>query len=85
MDARDGTDTGEDIIHDHNQSSSLGMTKPSNGLMMNGCSSSSPSFNDVKNPKIEMLFGYEWSRITVKETYKDDTVRFKYEPSYGWF
>ncbi|XP_024995704.1 protein NLP9-like isoform X1 [Cynara cardunculus var. scolymus] len=83
--AGDGMDTGEDIIDEHNQSSSSGMTESSNGSMMNGSSSSSPSFDGVKNPKAEMLFGDEGSKITVKATYKEDTVRFKYEPSSGWF
>lgn len=73
---------GEDGI---DQSSSSGMTESSNGSMMNGSSSSSPSFNGVKNPKTEMLFGDDGSKITVKATYKEDTVRFKYEPSSGWF
>lgn len=88
MAAGDGMDTsmnGEDGIDDHNQSSSSGMTESSNGSLMNGSSSSSPSFNGVKNTKTEMLFGDEGSKITVKATYKEDTVRFKYERSAGWF
>lgn len=73
----------DDHDHDHNQSTSSGMTESSNGSMMNGSSSSSPSF--IKTPKTETLFGDEGSKLTVKATYKEDTVRFKFEPSSGWF
>nr|XP_043628383.1 protein NLP9-like [Erigeron canadensis]XP_043628384.1 protein NLP9-like [Erigeron canadensis] len=76
---------GDDHDNDHNQSSSSGMTDSSNGSMINGSSSSSPSFGGLRNPKTETLFGDEGSKITVKATYKEDTVRFKFEPSSGWF
>lgn len=75
----------DDHDHDQNQSTSSGMTESSNGSLMNGSSSSSPSFSGQKNLKTEMLFGDEGSKLTVKATYKDDTVRFKFEPSSGWF
>ncbi|KAK9059143.1 hypothetical protein SSX86_021762 [Deinandra increscens subsp. villosa] len=77
------TSMNDDHDHDHNQSTSSGMTDSSNGSMMNGSSSSSPSFSGLKNPKVVSCD--EGSKLTVKATYKEDTVRFKFEPSSGWF
>ncbi|KAL7611248.1 hypothetical protein Lser_V15G13651 [Lactuca serriola] len=84
----DDMDTCDDM-EKSNQSTSSSMTDSSNGSMMNGSSSSSPVF---KSPKNEMLFGDEGNNnnnnnkmITVKATYKEDTVRFKYDPLSGWF
>ncbi|XP_071685984.1 protein NLP9-like [Rutidosis leptorrhynchoides] len=71
--------------NDHNQSTSSSMTDSSNGSTMNGSSTSSPSFSGLKNSKTERFNGDEGSKLTVKATYKEDTVRFKFEPSSGWF
>ncbi|KAK9059142.1 hypothetical protein SSX86_021761 [Deinandra increscens subsp. villosa] len=81
------TSMNDDRDHDrdHNQSTSSGMTGSSNGSMMNGSSSSSPSFRGPKNSKSDTLSCDEGSKLTVKATYKEDTVRFKFEPSSGWF
>ncbi|KAL8196110.1 hypothetical protein R6Q57_025110 [Mikania cordata] len=70
---------------DHNQSTSSVMTGSSNGSMMNGSSSSSPSFRGSKNSKSDALSCDEGSKLTVKATYKEDTIRFKFEPTSGWF
>lgn len=86
--AGDDMDTSmndNDAIDDHNQSTSSGMTESSNGSLMNGSSSSSPSFSGLKNPKTETSFGDEGSKLTVKATYKEDTVRFKFDPTCGCF
>ncbi|KAI3756620.1 hypothetical protein L1987_56442 [Smallanthus sonchifolius] len=74
------TSMNDDHDRDHNQSTSSGMTESSNGSMMNASSSSSPSSSGLKNPKCD-----EGSKLTVKATYKEDTVRFKFEPTSGWF
>ncbi|XP_076931635.1 protein NLP8-like isoform X1 [Bidens hawaiensis] len=82
----DGMDTSmnDDHDRDHNQSTSSGMTESSNGSMVNGSSSSSPSFSGLKNSKPDIL-SCDGSKLTVKATYKEDTVRFKFEPTSGWF
>ncbi|KAI3756619.1 hypothetical protein L1987_56441 [Smallanthus sonchifolius] len=79
----DDMDASMNYDHDHNQSTSSGMTESSNGSMMNGSSSSSPSFCGHKN--LKLLSCDEGFKLTVKATYKEDTVRFKFEPTSGWF
>ncbi|KAA8531443.1 hypothetical protein F0562_006204 [Nyssa sinensis] len=76
---------GDDGVVEHNQPTSSGMTDSSNGSgsMMNGSSSSSPSFDEHNNSKIRTSFADSGSKITVKATYKEDTIRFKFEPSTG--
>ncbi|KAI7757638.1 hypothetical protein M8C21_002034 [Ambrosia artemisiifolia] len=79
------TSMNDDGNHDHNGSSSSGMTESSNGSMMNRSSSSSSGFSGLKNRKSKMLSCDEGSKLTVKATYKEDTVRFKFDPTSGWF
>ncbi|KAL0366670.1 UNVERIFIED_CONTAM: protein NLP8 [Sesamum radiatum] len=78
---------GDDGIVEHNQPTSSGMTDSSNGSgsgsMMNGSSSSSRSFGKRQNPKTEASHGDSGSKIIVKATYKEDTIRFKFEPAAG--
>nr|GMD57205.1 protein NLP9-like [Ipomoea batatas] len=76
---------GDDGIGEHNQPASSSMTDSSNGSgsMMNGSSSSSPSFGEPKHMKTEVNCGDSGSKITVKATYKEDTVRFKFDSSAG--
>ncbi|KAJ0594675.1 putative transcription factor Nin-like family [Helianthus annuus] len=81
----DDHDRDRDRDRDHNQSTSSGMTESSNGSMMNGSSSSSPSFSGLKNAKSDPISCDEGSKLTVKATYKEDTVRFKFDPTSGWF
>ncbi|KAJ0937690.1 putative transcription factor Nin-like family [Helianthus annuus] len=81
----DDMDTSMIDDHDHNESTSSGMTESSHGSMMNGSSSSSPSFSGLKNRKSKTLSCDEGSKLIVKATYKEDTVRFKFEPTSGWF
>lgn len=77
---------GDDGIIEHIQPTSSGMTDSSNGSgsMMNS-SSSSPSFDELKCSKAKVGFEDGDTRITVKATYKGDTIRFKFEPSAGCF
>ncbi|KAK4357833.1 hypothetical protein RND71_023443 [Anisodus tanguticus] len=74
---------GDDIIIEHNKASSSGMADSSNmsRSTMNGSSSSSHSFGEKKHTKVED----GGSQITVKAIYKEDKIRFKFEPSVGCF
>ncbi|KAF9611667.1 hypothetical protein IFM89_034850 [Coptis chinensis] len=74
---RDG-DYGE-----HNHPTSSGMTDSSNGSgsTMNGSASSSPKF--VQNYSKRKVICDGGHAVTVKATYRDDTVRFKFEPRTG--
>ncbi|MCD7446629.1 hypothetical protein HAX54_012115 [Datura stramonium] len=80
---RGSTEMDGDGIMEHNKASSSGMTDSSNTSRstMNGSSSSSRSFGEQKRTKVED----GGSQITVKATYKEDTIRFKFEPSAGSF
>ncbi|CAI9108628.1 OLC1v1008278C1 [Oldenlandia corymbosa var. corymbosa] len=72
---------------EHNQPTSSSMTDSSNGSgsMLNGSTSSSRSIAEKKLSRTETSFGDSSSKLTVKATYKDDTVRFKFDPSSGCF
>ncbi|KAK4566549.1 hypothetical protein RGQ29_002710 [Quercus rubra] len=88
--AGDDIDTGIDVddgIVEHNQPSSSGMTDSSNGSssMMRGSSSSSQSFEEQKYSKVKTSCVDSGSKIIVKATYREDTIRFKFEPSAGCF
>ncbi|KAI3470170.1 hypothetical protein Pfo_026833 [Paulownia fortunei] len=80
---------GDDGIIEHSQPTSSGMTDLSNGsgtgLMMNGSSSSSGSFGEKTPSKTEASCGDSGTKITVKATYREDTIRFKFEPAAGCF
>ncbi|KAL6976170.1 hypothetical protein U1Q18_024960 [Sarracenia purpurea var. burkii] len=67
-----------------NQPTSSSMTDSSSGSgsMMNCSSSGSPVFGERENTK-QISSEDGGSKITVKATYKEDTVRFKFEPSSG--
>ncbi|XP_057471648.1 protein NLP9-like [Actinidia eriantha] len=75
----------DDGVIEHNQPTSSGMTDSSNGSgsAMHDSSSSSPSFGGRRHSNTHMSSGDSGSKITVKATYKEDTVRFKFEPSLG--
>lgn len=77
---------GDDGVIEHIQPTSSGMTDSSNGSgsMLNS-SSSSPSFDELKRSKAKVGFEDGDTRITVKATYKGDTIRFKFEPCAGCF
>ncbi|KAE8694881.1 Plant regulator RWP-RK family protein, putative isoform 2 [Hibiscus syriacus] len=72
---------------ENHQPASSSMTDSSNGSgsMSHGSSSSSESFEKAKNSEVKTICVDSSSKITVKATYKDDTVRFKFEPSAGCF
>ncbi|CAI9778204.1 unnamed protein product [Fraxinus pennsylvanica] len=76
-----------DAVFEHNQPTSSGMTESSSGpgSTRKGSSSSSRSCGEKKNSQTEASCGESGSKITVKATYKEDTIRFKFEPSAGCF
>ncbi|CAN6723797.1 unnamed protein product [Malus baccata var. baccata] len=76
---------GNDGIVEYNQHSSSSLTDSSNdfGSIMQGHSSSSQSFEEQKHPQVETTTGENGSKIIVKATYIEDTIRFKFEPSLG--
>lgn len=78
MDADDGT-------VEHNQPTCSSFTESSNasGSMMRGSSSSSQSFGEQRPFKVKGSSYGDGSSITVKATYKSDTIRFKFEPCEG--
>ncbi|KAK6776195.1 hypothetical protein RDI58_027196 [Solanum bulbocastanum] len=78
---------GDGGVIEHNQASSSAMTDSSNGSgsMINGSSSSSRSRDGEKHSKVEVNCGDNGLTITVKATYKEDTIRFKFDLSAGCF
>ncbi|KAH6757291.1 hypothetical protein C2S52_023529 [Perilla frutescens var. hirtella] len=76
----------DDVIVEHNQPTSR-MTNSSyesgSGSMVNDTSSSSRSSEKRDNHKHETNYVDSGSKITVKASYKDDTVRFKFEIASG--
>ncbi|EXC33984.1 Protein NLP8 [Morus notabilis] len=88
LDAGDEMDTvgdGANELIEHNQPASSSMTDSSNGSgsMLHGSSSSSQSFENPKHPKGKTSCVDSSSKIVVKATYKEDTVRFKFDASAG--
>ncbi|KAF8393766.1 hypothetical protein HHK36_019964 [Tetracentron sinense] len=86
---------GDDGVVEHNPPTSSATTDSSNssGSMMNGSASSSPSIRTQECSKHKTcvrdsgstITRDSGSTITVKATYKEDTVRFKFEPCAGCF
>lgn len=75
-------DDGDRLV-ELNQPTTSSMTDSSNASMTHGSSSSSPDFGEPKSAKTEIC--EVDSRITVKATYKEDTIRFKFDPCLGCF
>ncbi|KAL3634358.1 hypothetical protein CASFOL_021412 [Castilleja foliolosa] len=81
----------DDVVVEHNQPTSSSMTNSSigcesgsgSGSMMNDSSSSSKSFGKRQNHKSDQSCGDSGSKLIVKATYKEDTIRFKFEPASG--
>ncbi|KAG6741306.1 hypothetical protein POTOM_054539 [Populus tomentosa] len=76
---------GDDGNVEHNQPTSSSMTDSSNGTgsMMHGSISSSSSFEERKHSKVQTSFCDGDLKITVKASYKEDIIRFKFDPSAG--
>lgn len=80
-----GMDMGDGVV-EHNQPTSSGTTNSANGSRFGSGSmtnDSSLSFGEGQNPEIKTSYGGSESKITVKASYKEDTVRFKFEHSAG--
>ncbi|KAG8369459.1 hypothetical protein BUALT_Bualt14G0015900 [Buddleja alternifolia] len=82
-------DEEEDVIED-SQPTSSDVTDSSNGpkfgWMMNGSSSSSRSLGEKTPTKTEAAScGDSGTKIVVKASYREDTIRFKFEPTDGCF
>ncbi|KAK8548121.1 hypothetical protein V6N13_055051 [Hibiscus sabdariffa] len=73
------------VEHNHRPTSSMTDSLNGSGSMLHRSSSSSQSFEEAENTKPRIISVDSSSKITVKATYKDDTVRFKFEPSAGCF
>ncbi|KAK8515983.1 hypothetical protein V6N12_066821 [Hibiscus sabdariffa] len=73
------------VEHNHRPTSSLTDSLNGSGSMLHRSSSSSQSFEEAENTKPRIISVESSLKITVKATYKDDTVRFKFEPSAGCF
>lgn len=80
--SRNSSSVGEG--NTENQPASSSMTDTSNGSLMNGSSSSSPSHDYIKARK-KVIASDSGSKITVKATFLEDTIRFKFEPSSGCY
>lgn len=83
METRPDIDDGM-VVHTRPATSSMTDSSNESGSVMHGTSSSSQSFEgwNQGSSKAEAVGG---TRITVKATYKDDTIRFKFEPDAGCF
>lgn len=85
MKGEDVLDGGDGVFEYNPTSSSMTDSSNGSGSMINGSTSSSRSFAEHKHSKAEMSFESSSSKLTVKATYKDDTIRFKYDMSSGCF
>ncbi|XP_011047733.1 PREDICTED: protein NLP8-like [Populus euphratica] len=74
---------GDDGNVERNQPTCSSMTDSSNssGSIMHGSISSSPSFEERKHSKERTSFGDGDLKITVKARYREDIIRFKFDPS----
>lgn len=84
MDTRMEADDGN---IEHNQPSCSSMTDSSNGSgsLVHASSSSYLSFEEGKHSKVKVNCGESGSKITVKASYREDTIRFKFDPCAGFF
>lgn len=74
------------VYGDHPTSSGMTASSNSSGSMVHASSSGSPPLERMLNEKGKKKVEDGGSQqITVKATYKEDTVRFKFEPSAGCF
>ncbi|XP_052483825.1 protein NLP9 [Gossypium raimondii] len=84
MDIRKEGDDGIDEYNRQHTSSSMTDTSNVSGSRLHGSSSSSEKSMEAKNSRMKTCVDSS-SKITIKATYKENTVRFKFEPSAGCF
>ncbi|KAL0456389.1 UNVERIFIED_CONTAM: protein NLP8 [Sesamum latifolium] len=70
--------SGEDVVVEHSKPMSSVMTDSSNSCSTRSCGEKEPLKNEVS-------CGDSGTKITGKAMYRDDTIRFKFEPSNGCF
>lgn len=75
-------DDGERAV-ELNQPTTSSMTDSSNASTTHGSSSSSPDFGEPKSSNTQIC--ERNSKITVKAAFKEDTIRFKFDPCLGCF
>ncbi|XP_022955468.1 protein NLP9-like isoform X1 [Cucurbita moschata] len=77
---------GSDGMNEHYQPTTSSMTDSSNGsgLLIHGSSSSGQSVEERKHLQEKTSCVDSDSKIVVKASYKEDTVRFKFDPSLGY-
>lgn len=75
----------DNVEHNHVTSSSMTDSSNGSGSMNHGSSSCSQSFENQKHSKVKSTVVDRGSKIIVKATYKEDTIRFKFDPSAGCF
>ncbi|KAI4324333.1 hypothetical protein L6164_023881 [Bauhinia variegata] len=74
---------GDNGIVDHRHPTSSSMTDSSNGSGSTMHDSSSASFENQKHSKVKSTSLDSGPKIIVKATYREDTIRFKFDPSAG--
>ncbi|KAG9444668.1 hypothetical protein H6P81_016008 [Aristolochia fimbriata] len=81
----DGRLDVDDGVVEHQTAASSGMTDSSNGSgsMMNNSASSSPSFIGRKHSNTELCTRDDGCSVSIKATYNEDTVRFKFKVNLG--
>ncbi|KAK8585438.1 hypothetical protein V6N13_050417 [Hibiscus sabdariffa] len=86
-DEMDSQKEGGDEIVECNDQPNSNLTYSSNGSasVLHGSSSGSLKSTEAKNSELKTICVDSSSKIIVKATYKEDTVRFKFEPSAGCF
>ncbi|KAG4945156.1 hypothetical protein AAZX31_15G027200 [Glycine max] len=78
---------GDDGVVERNHPTSSSLTDSSNGSgsMMHSSSSGSRSFENQDQSKVKSTIIDCGSKLIVKATYREDTIRFKFDPSEGCF
>lgn len=87
VDEMDTGADGDDDVVENNQPTSSSLTDSSNssGSMIHGSSSGYQNFKNQKPSKGKSTIVDGGSKIVVKATYGEDTIRFKFDPSTGYY
>ncbi|XP_058780274.1 protein NLP9-like [Vicia villosa] len=86
-DDMDSDADGDDEVVERNNPTSSSLTDSSSGSgsIMHESSSSYQNFENQKQSKAKSTIVDSGTKITVKATYGEDTIRFKFDPSTGCF
>ncbi|RDX76154.1 Protein NLP8, partial [Mucuna pruriens] len=81
-----GVDGDDGVVEpNHPTSSSLIDSSNGSGSMMHSSSSGSQSFENQNQSKVKSTIVDSGSKLIVKAIYREDTIRFKFDPSAGCF